>query len=234
MTTSKPSPFYQFLTVFFSVFATGSLLVIGFNLLVDPYSNFHSIKIKHLNEVRNVTDVLVSDCRFYRSLQISHLKPKVIFLGSSRIMAGINPENLIHMIGEKSIYNAGFHGARFDEIYDFFNHALHFQPELKKVFIGIDFFAFQTSKKKNQEQLYTIKASHYSLNNLQICLFSKKGVIASYKTVLENFFNDPMPYLIENGHQPSGNIKELNPILQMGEATYLKKLYAMRKKNSSL
>lgn len=225
---AKYNPFYRFVCAFAIVFIVVSSCLIGFNFLVDPFSNFHSLHIKNFNAVRHVPDVMIANSRFYKSLQIAHSKPKVVVLGSSRVMAGINPDDLSEMLQEKAVYNAGFHGARFDEIYDFFCHSLYHQPQLKMVFIGIDIFAFQTQRSHHSDGHYNIRTSPYSINNLQIALFSKTGLLASYKTVKENYMHRPFPYFSENGHQLSGNQAELNPITQMGEISYLKNLFTSK------
>lgn len=217
-----PQPNKRFVITFCCTALLLASTIILFNWLVDPFEAFDRPKVGHFNQIKTELD---SQQRLYKAMAIARLKPKAIFLGSSRVLIGLDPESLKPHIDE-SAYNAAFQGANFEEIYAFFEHALYHQPELKMVVIGLDFFAFNKNKKAESDFLtLNLKSPSLSLKQLNSLLFTKNATVISLATIKSNLLNNPQPLFQANGHPivTAGDPKT-NPILAMGEKEYLRQL----------
>jgi hypothetical protein len=219
-------PFRKFTAVFLSLFACLSLLILGFNWLVNPFDYFDAPAVKRFNAVKTG---LINQERFYKALQIERLKPKALVLGSSRVLIGINPDDVANLIGEP-VYNGAFVGANFEEIYQFFELALHHQPQLKTVIVGIDFFAFNENRKETgQLSKEDFIQFPFSFKKWKNCLFTKLALKASLLTISGNLWEEPAPIFWPNGYYNLALEKEeKNPILQMGEVKYLQSILDSR------
>ncbi|MBA3721522.1 MAG: hypothetical protein H0W88_03880 [Parachlamydiaceae bacterium] len=200
----QPRTFIKlFLLVFLALIAS----TIIFNLIIDPFELHNVIVIEKLNKKKSE---LSDKGRLYQAIQIVDKKPQAIILGSSRAKLGIDPADLSNILNGIKTCNVAFEGATFDEIYEYFLHALHNQPNLKCVVIGLDVFAF--NKKLDFR-------SGFSKQRLQIdnrwhsdifdSLATYNALSASIKTVKNNYLNLPSS----------------NPILAFGEVNWLKQIF---------
>lgn len=167
----------KFLLAFFISFFSLILFIIFFNFLVDPFGLYNLFSIENFN--KNKTEVL-DHARLVKAKGIKEIKPKSIILGSSRTLMGINPEDFKEYV-EAPCYNSSFQSASFDEIYEYFFHALYHQPNLKHVLIGIDLFAF------NQNVNYRDNFSFSFLNDNQLTIKEFINFFVSYKALLYSF-----------------------------------------------
>lgn len=212
-----------FLKVFFSSFGPILLLIGLVNLAIDPLEYFGMPRIKHFNAIKSSKNDRV---RLAKAQEIIEQKPKAIILGSSRVMAGFDPKDLEEITGEKA-YNAGVTGANFEEVYEYFLHALHVQPELKTVVLGLDAFCFSVFEKiKDDLPDFLHGEKPYWLEKLK-GLFSLSILLCSYATLKDNYWGDPREGLLKGGlFDPICAVdKGSNPILEQGDLTYLQKLH---------
>ncbi len=201
MTSSKYSK--RFVKIFLLVFATLALCTIGVNYLIDPFGLHQTPVIESLNKTK--ADVGNHD-RLEKAIEIIRKKPKAILLGSSRVLLGINNEDVEAVTGMET-YNAGLKAACFEEIYHYFEHALYHQPDLKVVIIGLDFCAFnQHMHPPPHFRLDRIKTNCW--RDFYASLFTFHALKCSLQTFKTNFF--PNSAIGENG------------IVAMGEPAYLK------------
>ncbi|MBN9378521.1 MAG: hypothetical protein BGO14_08485 [Chlamydiales bacterium 38-26] len=163
--------------IIFSGLITGLLLLIAaINYLIDPFDYFKGLSPDGLSK-----QPLQSHERFDRAIKIMIRKPQAILLGSSRVKAGFSQLYFSQLVG-KSAYKAAFNGARFDEIYNYFEHALFNQPDLKDVFIGIDFFAFsETIKPVSEYSLKRLKRETLPFDDFFKLLLSQEVLKLSYE-----------------------------------------------------
>lgn len=167
---------YNFLllgTVLF-LSATTSL----FNLIADPYGVFNSPRLKGLNQVKPKQDDKVL---LFKLAEVSRLKPETVFIGSSTVMRGLDPMHPV-FAQRNDVYNLGVFAPHMDDVSRLLDHTITHQPELKKVIIGLDFFMFNGSSKK---ELETDKPMSNPGDWANI-LFSINAINASRETVTAN------------------------------------------------
>lgn len=223
MNSSSNDPYQHFSRLFLAIVGTAMLAGISFNMLVDPWEVFNAPRFVHFNTHKAEVN---TQQRLYKALKISEKKPSAIILGSSRTMIGLNPEDFTPFIDEE-IYNSGLSGATFDEIYAYFEHALYNQPELKHVFIGLDFMAFNKKAKLQKSFSFDrIKTSFLNLKDFFLITINKNAFISSYKTIKESFSKEPMNVFDANGYYNLELVKkENNAILIKGQTEYLKSIF---------
>lgn len=172
-----------FLSAFLICSFTALSLIGIFNYLMDPYSYFQTPPLLGINEKKLPGH---SQERFDRVVKIISKKPQALILGSSRVRAGIPTSYYSHLVNYPA-YKAAFAGARFHEIFSYFEHALYNQPDLKAVFIGLDFFAF--SKKISPIPEFSeerLRKSSLSVSDLFKLLLSQVTLKFSYATYQHN------------------------------------------------
>lgn len=114
------------------------LSVAGINAFIDPYGIWFSPAIQGVNWSKPKKNL---HQRLFKAFDIAHKKPTGLILGSSRALYGLSPKHP-KLIQHQPVYNAALSSANMYELLRYFQHALHHQPDLKLVIIGLDFFAF--------------------------------------------------------------------------------------------
>ncbi|ASC70429.1 hypothetical protein XM38_013680 [Halomicronema hongdechloris C2206] len=113
---------------FFAGFSAIYLAAVAcINLWLDPFGlRNHGGRLSH--------------ARLVKAIQVNRLNPDVVFVGSSSVAIGLNPEHEVFQ-DYKSVYNLGIFGANFYELGHYFRHAAH-GDNLEKAFIALDFYGF--------------------------------------------------------------------------------------------
>ena len=161
------------------------VIVVSFNLVVDPYGIYKTpnfLGINHVKVQKNSND------RLYKAIDIIKIKPLTIFLGTSRTKQGLDT---IHpsLSNNQPAYNLALDSANAYEALRYLQHTIKNQPNLKQVIFGVDFFMFnklldnQTGfNEKRLEKKYLIPGdilnSLFSLDSFDV---SKKTILASLK-----------------------------------------------------
>lgn len=115
------------------------LIIILFIFIEDPYRLMPvKVTIPRINDVKSP---LYDYQRYIKLYDIAYQKPKTIILGSSRVLWSIDPANPL-LNQYPPVYNAGILGPPMYEIAEYFKHALYSQPQLKRVILALDFYAF--------------------------------------------------------------------------------------------
>ena len=123
--------------IFYLVF--GLYLTVGvFNLTVDPYGIYNLVVIEGVNNVKPPWD---SQERMVKTLQLRKLRPEGIILGSSRTGFGLDPEHVAWKLDSRLAYNLSMANMSVEEKYRLLKYANSLN-DLKRVIIGLDFFAF--------------------------------------------------------------------------------------------
>lgn len=165
-----------FLLTFLSITIPVLIGLAALNYWMDPYDYFGTSKIPGYNEYKLGDMINTSHERFDRALAVMRRKPKAIMLGTSRIKTGFESSYFSRLLGTDS-YKVAFSGARFDELYAYFEHALFHQPDLKHVFLGIDFYSFSDKVK------FTSDFSAERLARSTLPLNDILGLLLSYGTL---------------------------------------------------
>lgn len=167
---------------FTSFFIFGFLFVflgiVSFNALIDPFDLMPFSIISGINKQEAIPQV-----RFQKAVEIIHKKPQGILLGSSRVMFGCSSNDLEELTGIPCC-NLAFPGARMEEIYAYFQHALYHQNNLKLVVLGIDFFAFNETCPYESDFDSTLLSNNQNLwKYYWKSLATIHGITASVKTL---------------------------------------------------
>lgn len=111
-----------------------------FNIVIDPFGVWKLWNHKSVNMFKPQQEIHE---RLYKAVEITHLKPTVIFIGTSRTHYGLDPSYYLQTCKVKgSIYNAAVSNANMNEMLWYFKHTLKNQPNLKQVIVGIDLSSF--------------------------------------------------------------------------------------------
>ncbi|MGK7938879.1 MAG: hypothetical protein AB4062_01705 [Crocosphaera sp.] len=155
-----------------------------FNFLVDPYDIFRH---NHWWELNLTKPEKPKHDRLYKTIDIIHLKPEIILLGSSRMKQGLNP-NHPALSQDKKTYNLGIDGVNTYEIFQFLKHSYVNQPNLEKVILGIDHFMFnEFIKLQDSFAENRLSKTHILPKDLINSLLSEDAINASKITLLENY-----------------------------------------------
>ncbi|WP_222426879.1 DUF1574 domain-containing protein [Hyella patelloides] len=129
-----------------------------FNWLIDPQDIFKSPNYWKINHEKINKD---NNDRLFKAVDIIRLQPENIIMGSSRTKQGIDPES--SALGkEQNFYNLAINGPNFYEARRYIEHAIHNQPELKEIILGVDFFMFN----QDLENQPTFNSSRLEKNHL--------------------------------------------------------------------
>ena len=130
---------YQNFHLFFTISTLMPLCLVGvINLVIDPYLYFYSPTFKTINQYKPERE---KHLMLSKAAEINHIEAKIIFLGSSRVMSGLNSK-YPGLADPDFTYNLGLPGVNMYQIMHYFNHALANQSQIKQVIIGLDFFMF--------------------------------------------------------------------------------------------
>ncbi|KIC72488.1 hypothetical protein DB41_KK00140 [Neochlamydia sp. TUME1] len=173
---------YLFLTAFFIATLIALISIVSFNYLIDPFDYFKPPIIVGFNDKKLES----TQERFDKAAKIIVKKPTAIMLGSSRVRAGFPITYYTQLAGGQA-YKAAFSGARFDEIFGYFEHALYNQPDLKAVFLSLDFFAFASQLEPVAEYREDrLRRASLSFSDWAQCLLSQQTIKFSWSTFKHN------------------------------------------------
>lgn len=127
-----------FLAVFAGVVVTAATAVLALTVVVDPFGMIGLVEIEGFNASK---PHLFSNARLVKAHYIRRVKPKGLILGSSRADVGLDADHAGWPLAARPVFNAAIPSARIQEIYYYVRYA-HAQSGLKRIVIGLDFFAF--------------------------------------------------------------------------------------------
>jgi len=160
-------------------------IVGGFNFLIDPYGVYNNFFIlRELNEYKPKKE---DNDRLYKAIDIIHLQPNTILLGSSRVKRGLDPDHPA-LESFPPVYNLGLNGANIYEIRRYLEHTLANNPRLKRVILGLDFFTFDRHI-KNQPGFaeYRLEKKHVAWKDRLNTTLSLDTLASSQETIQANF-----------------------------------------------
>lgn len=124
-------------------------VVVIINWIVDPYDVYRVFSFNMLGN----KPVAIKNTRLHKSYLVSHLRPRTIALGSSRVIGGIDPEHPGWNPSLRPVYNLGIPSACMDEMLRYFKIALDCN-KVEQVVVGLDFYMF------NVHQMAAIRRMH--------------------------------------------------------------------------
>jgi len=162
------------------------LLIAGimlFNYIIDPHNIFKTKTYSRFNVKKIELNEYLQQAR-----AIVHQKPEVIFLGSSRVRIGLDPQYYELLTGEPA-YNAGLSSSTPSIQLNYLKYALKNNPNVKTVVLGLDFAAFKENTKRHvhydEERLQT---KWYTFDDWTQQTLSISATKASLKVMYDNWF----------------------------------------------
>jgi len=183
----------------------GLMVTVGlFNMFIDPYGVWYSPKLSGVNEHKSEK---YTHQRIFRALDLERLKPKVIFLGSSRAFFGLDPKYYQTLTG-KNAYNVGLNATNTTEELAYLEHAIYNQPDLQEVVISLDFYGFNAyNEGRTDFSADRLNKSHITLDDTLNTLLSWDACKASWDTLSYNRAHPDKPLVEENGLLTDEGIK---------------------------
>lgn len=132
----------RFNRVLLGLVIPGVLTVGAVNALMDPFGVLDSPDVPGLNRLRPEK---FNHVRLFKAADITRIRPKTVFLGTSRTELGLDPQHPA-LANHQPAYNLGLVGPNTYEVRRYLEHAIANQPDLRTVVLGVDFFMFNTHK----------------------------------------------------------------------------------------
>jgi hypothetical protein len=176
-------PYFRY-SLLFLIFFVGEILAIAaFNFVVDPYGVTNAPVIERFNKVKPEQNKQV---RLFKAIDVARLKPKTIFLGSSRTEFGLDPSHPVLQASQPA-YNLALPGANMYEIRRYLEHALSVQPDLELVVLGIDMLMFNSMDEvKPNFRESRLERSRMTLPDMLNVAFSPDAFFGSLRTIAAN------------------------------------------------
>jgi len=183
----------NYLKIYLSFLLLGSISVIFFNWLVNPYSLYESPEIKGFNKEKVE---YIKHLRLTKTRIVTKRRVDTIIIGTSRAGRGLSPNHPVW--ANDNVYNMALPGAGIYEMYRYIQHAYASHP-LKTVVLALDFRSFHDEKPGSaflENRLLVNKNG--SSNNKYIesflldsisTLFSIDALGTSLKTIREQGWN---------------------------------------------
>lgn len=180
------------------------LVVVLLNLFMDPYGVWNSPTLYRVNAHKTEK---YTHQRIFRALDLERLKPKEIFLGSSRAFFGLDPKYYRTLTG-KNAYNLGLNATNTAEELAYLEHAIYNQPNLEEVVIALDFYSFNAYNEGRADfSADRLNKRHITLDDTLNTLLSWDACKASWDTLSYNREHPDTPLVEENGLLTDAGIK---------------------------
>ena len=155
-----------------------------FDAFFDPFSVFGAPLIAGVNDVKSP-----GPDRFFKPLQMSARQPHTVFIGSSRVMMGLDPKDW-----PGKTYNLGVPAATVSETIALARHALADAP-VERLIIGIEYDSFDGRLDYYPSFRLAILGRDAVWRGLPDMLISELAVTRSRNTYLFSHRHVPPPYL---------------------------------------
>ncbi len=212
----------KFLSLYGLVLAAALLVVMGFNLLVDPYQIGTGPSWPRFNAHKHRSHTNV---RQAKAINVKRLKPRAVVLGNSRADIGIDPEHPA-LTAHGNSYNLAIPASDMVEILRFYRAAVQAQPELKAVVLGIDFVAFGPNNfvRTFEAELDDVLAPGPAFQQTLQVASSHRTLLASAMTLAGNFNG----LAVREHYRANGHLLRRNPpgmTLEEAFGMHLKQVY---------
>jgi hypothetical protein len=183
-----------FLLAFFAALALAVLVLIGTNVIVDPFWRFDLVSIRGFNAQK---PMFGGFGRMGKAGVLCRMQPTQIALGTSRAEVGIDPSYAAWNGVAGPVYNFALAGLGLKELTLMFAGAVNVSPNLKRATIGLDFLMFNANREAVVfgTEVYDFDPARFLQSPSDSCLrtlwhdvdryVGRIGLYYSYKTVLE-------------------------------------------------
>jgi hypothetical protein len=132
-----------FVAAFSATLILIGLVLIGTNIIVDPFWRFDLVSIRGFNAQR---PIFTSYARMAKAGVLCRMRPAQIALGTSRAEVGIDPSYPAWNSVAGPVYNFALAGLGLKELTMMFGDAVNVSPNLKRATIGLDFLMFNANR----------------------------------------------------------------------------------------
>lgn len=159
------------------------LLVSIFNIVIDPYIVFHSpiLKISNLKPEAKRQERMTKITEF----KLDKRKIDTVFIGTSRVDWVFDKDYFKKTTG-KNASNMGIVGMNFDEYMNFTKAIIKIHPEIKNIYLGLDFYIFNKNVIDNQKHEGFNKNPRLTTSELATVLFASDTTVSSFITISKN------------------------------------------------
>lgn len=155
-----------------------------FNIVVDPFDIFKIVKVKKFNLLKpdknrqqRVTKIV--------ELKLDKSQLEAVFIGSSRVDGSINIQEYKKLTG-KNAKNLAMNALTHSETVNLVESIVKIHPEIKTVYIGLDFFRFLKAYADDGRAVNIVSKPKLTINEVNPLILSFDTIIASVNTVLIN------------------------------------------------
>lgn len=154
-----------------------------FNIIIDPYVVFHTpkTKISNLKPEAKRQERMTKITEF----KLDRRKIDTVFIGTSRVDWIFN-QNYFKKITGKNATNLGIVGMNFDEYLNFTKTVINIHPEIKHIYLGLDFYIFNKNVIDNQKHEGFNKNPQLTTSELATVLFASDTTVSSFITITKN------------------------------------------------
>ena len=199
-------PYRRFHLILLGMVSASSLLVAGFNAVIDPFGVTNSPRIRGLNRVKPET---VDNTRLYKAIDLTRQNAKTILLGASRVETALNP-NHPAFNAHQPVYNLGIASATVYEQRRYLEHAIATQQNIELVILGIDLWLIpEPYLKKSGFEEARLGKEVLSLREALQINFSLDTLNKSIATIRKNRQYPDYIYYHPNGVRDVGYIKNI-------------------------
>ncbi len=168
-------------TTFFSLL----LFFAVFNISVDPYDIFKTPLINKFNKIKpeagrnqRITKII--------SFKLEKRPVDTVFLGSSRVNSTISEDYYGKITGGKIAKNLGMNALSHDETVKMAKNLVKIHPEIKTIYVGLDFFRFLEKNKDNKRAVSFSNNKNLTISEFNPVVLSFNTIISSVITVIKN------------------------------------------------
>jgi hypothetical protein len=176
-------PFSNYLRLLSIAVAFLLVSVAALNLLVDPYGVWRIVTMPGLNAGKPAE---VDDDNILKAADIIRLRPASVYLGSSRVDIGLDPEYpALQTAGP--VYNLALLGGNLHAVRRYYEHWLYNAPHPAQAVLGLDFFTF--SANLALPPTYRdgrLQRSSITLADANLTLLSRDALMTSFLTLQSN------------------------------------------------
>ncbi len=190
---------------FFTIFLILVFCIIGLNYIVNPYNIFNNSYLPF--ELLKPEATIQERYTKFIALKLNRKQIDTVFLGTSRVDYAFQKKYYNQITG-KTAENLAVGGLFINEYIDILDEILLIHPEVKNVYLGLDFATFSKNQQdNNQKTRYKIsKTPNITPNELGFSILSLKSTGDSIWTIIKNllgiesrmFYNDGTKHVYHN------------------------------------
>lgn len=165
-------------------FITILIVLISINVLVNPFEIFNIPKIKRFNFLKPDKDRNQRITKIV-SLKLEKRPIEAVFLGSSRVNSTVS-ENYYYEKTGKIAKNLGMNALSHDETIKIAQNVVKIHPEIKTIYLGLDFFRFLEKIKDNKRDVIISNNPQLTISEFNPLILSFNTTLASFNTVIAN------------------------------------------------